>query len=60
MPHFGTFAPYLCIVIKKQRVMKNTEYNLNSLSSVISETSFSEIMNMINDMGLEIMDIRNA
>ncbi len=41
--------------------MKNTEYNLDALSSIISsEASFNELVNMIDDMGLEIMDVKAA
>jgi hypothetical protein len=50
---------YLCIRNKKQKDMKNTEYNFNALSSMISsEASLSELLSMIDDMGLEIMDVR--
>ncbi|MGP1525807.1 MAG: hypothetical protein ACTTIA_05550 [Candidatus Cryptobacteroides sp.] len=41
--------------------MKNTEYNFNALSSMISsEASLSELLSMIDDMGLEIMDVRTT
>ena len=34
--------------------MKNTEYNLDSLSSMISsESSLSALIDMMSDMGLE-------
>jgi hypothetical protein len=39
--------------------MKSTEYNIDSLSSVISsESSLEALMGMINDMDLEIKDIK--
>ena len=35
--------------------MKNTEYNLNSLSEMISsESSLSALLEMMDDMGLEL------
>ncbi len=35
--------------------MKNTEYNLDTLSSVISsESSLSALLEMMGDMGLEL------
>lgn len=41
--------------------MKRTEYNIDSLSSVISsESSLEALMGMISDMGLEIKDIKPA
>ncbi|MGP1393538.1 MAG: hypothetical protein ACTTK1_06180 [Candidatus Cryptobacteroides sp.] len=41
--------------------MKNTEYNFNALSSMISsEALLSELLSMIDDMGLEIMDVRTT
>ena len=40
--------------------MKNTEYNLDVLSSVVSsQTSFNTLLDMISDMGLEITDVRS-
>ena len=58
---FGTCILYLCIRNKKQKDMKNTEYNFNALSSMISsEASLSELLSMIDDMGLEIMDVRTT
>lgn len=61
VPQFGTTAAYLCIRNKKTGDMKNTEYNLDALSSIISsEASFNELVNMIDDMGLEIMDVKAA
>lgn len=35
--------------------MKNTEYNVDKLASMISsETSFSALVEMMDDMGLEL------
>jgi hypothetical protein len=40
--------------------MKNTEFNINSLISIISpETSLPELISMIDDMGLEMVDVEN-
>lgn len=40
--------------------MKNTEYNINSLLSILSpETSAQELISMINDMGLEMIEVEN-
>lgn len=42
--------------------MKNTDYDLERLATMISsESSFSALMEMMGDMGLEITEIaRNA
>ncbi len=38
--------------------MRNTQYNLDTLSNVISsESSLKTLMDMIGDLGLEILDI---
>ena len=38
--------------------MKNTEYDLEKLSSMISsETSFSALVEMMGDMGLEVAGV---
>ena len=37
------------------KAMKNTEYNLDKLASMISsEASFSALLDMMGDMGLEL------
>ncbi|HCQ72207.1 MAG TPA: hypothetical protein DIT75_02235 [Rikenellaceae bacterium] len=39
---------------KKNKVMRNTEYNLEKLASMISsESSFTALMEIMGDMGLE-------
>lgn len=40
--------------------MKNTDFTLEALSALVSTESFNAIADMINDMDLEIMDIRNC
>ena len=41
--------------------MKNTEYNLDALNSVISsDASFEALLGLISDMGLEILDVRQS
>ena len=56
---FGTIGRYLCIRNKKEPEMKNTDYNLSSLVNFISsDDSFQALKDMIDDLGLEIEDIR--
>lgn len=39
--------------------MNTTDYNINSLSSMISsEVYFQELVSMIDDMGLEIKEVK--
>lgn len=60
MPKFGTLKVYLCIN-KNRNTMKNTEFNLDSLQSIISSTESLEIlMEMIEDMDLEIKNIKTV
>lgn len=40
--------------------MKNTDFTLETLSTLISSDAFNAIADMINDMDLEIMDINRA
>lgn len=41
--------------------MKNTDYSLNVLGSIISsEDSLSALFEMIDDLGLEITDLRRS
>ncbi len=55
MPRFGTKTPYLCIRNKTTKVMRNTEYNLEKLASMISsESSFTALIEIMGDMGLEL------
>lgn len=54
VPWFGTSWAYLCTRNKNHNVMRNTEYNLDKLASMISsESSFSTLMEIMGDMGLE-------
>lgn len=58
VPRYGTSSRYLCIRNrknnKKHTVMRNTEYNLDKLASMISsESSFTALVEMMGDMGLE-------
>ena len=47
---------------KKNNVMRNTEYNLEKLASMISsESSFTALMEIMGDMGLEFEGaVKNA
>ena len=42
---------------KTQSVMKNTEYNLETLENVISTESFRALLDMIGDLGLEVTGV---
>ncbi len=37
--------------------MKNTEYNVDALSSVISSDAFSALKAIIDDLGLEVLEV---
>ncbi len=56
MPWFGTSVQYLCIRKQINTIaMKNTDYNLDTLASMISsEASFSALLDIMGDMGLEL------
>ena len=61
MQYVGTSLIYLCIRNKTTDAMKNTDYILKSLDNIISsEGSLKDILDMIDDMGLEITGIRIA
>ena len=46
---------------QNKEAMRNTTYNLDNLTSVISsESSLQTLMDMIGDLGLEILDIHTA
>ena len=62
VPHFGTSREYLCIRNQNYKVMRNTEYNLEKLASMISsESSFTALMEIMGDMGLEFEGaVKNA
>lgn len=41
--------------------MKNTEYNIDELNTIISsESSLDTLFDLISDMGLEILDMHKA
>ena len=43
---------------QKQRAMRNTDYNISALSSIIStEASFQALQGLIDDLGLELGDV---
>lgn len=61
MRYVGTSLIYLCTRNKITDAMKNTDYILKSLDHFISsEDSLKDILDMIDDMGLEITGIRIA
>lgn len=61
MRYVGTSLIYLCTRNKITDAMKNTDYILKSLDNFISsEDSLKDILDMIDDMGLEITGIRIA
>lgn len=41
----------------KTKVMKNTDFTLEFLSTLISSESFSALADMVDEMGLEIKDV---
>ena len=44
--------------LKKKKVMKNTDYDLERLASMISsESSLNALLEMMGEMGLEISDV---
>lgn len=64
MPYNGTMCLYLCIN-KTDEPLKlkdmNTDNTLSFISSMISsETSYRTLVDMIDDMGLEMMDFNIA
>ena len=70
-PNYGTSVCYLCPrkvrltkivnnnVNKKSRDMKNTDYSsVNGIQSIISsESSFSTLLDIIGDLGLEVISV---
>lgn len=62
VPYVGTSWSYLCISITENKVkMKNTDYNIDALGSIISSAdSLSALLGMIDDMDLEITSVRTA
>lgn len=56
MPWFSTSVQYFCIRKQINTIaMKNTDYNLDTLASMISsEASFSALLDIMGDMGLEL------
>lgn len=60
MPHIGTRYIYLCINIKKRKVM-NTDNTLAFISTMVSsDASYRALVDMINEMDLEIMGVTAA
>ncbi len=64
MPYFGTVAPYLCGTKQQeinQNAMKNTDFTIDSLSSLLSsESSYLFLVDMIKDLDLELLDVTHA
>ncbi len=58
--YIGTSIPYLCLRKQGQNfkintIMKNTDYSIDKLASMISsESSLSALLGMMGDMGLEM------
>lgn len=54
-------AVYLCIINGKKQnfeAMKNTDFNIDSLSSMISsEASYLSLVDMIKELDLELLDV---
>ena len=48
---------YLCTRKQKQRHMKNTEYNLDTLTNVISTESLQTLLEMVCDLDLEVTSV---
>lgn len=42
---------------QKHSIMKNTEYSVDALSTVISSDAFSALKDMIDDLGLEVLEV---
>ena len=45
---------------KNNGIMKNTEYNVDALSTMISSDAFSALKDMIEDLGLEVLEVSVA
>ena len=55
VPCFGTRWPYLCIRKQNGTAMRNTDYNIDALSSFLSnDISFQALKDLIDDLGLEV------
>ena len=58
VPQIGTSGLYFRVRNKENKnhkAMKNTEYNIDYLASMISsESSFNALLEMMGDMGLEL------
>jgi hypothetical protein len=51
---------YLCIRNKNERDMKNTDFNFNALSALVSsDASLQALKDMIDTLGLEIEDVKS-
>lgn len=61
VPLFGTIRAYLCIKSNNRIAMRNTDFTIENLASMISsESSLSALVEMIGEMGLEITEIALA
>ncbi len=49
--------PAVSLHQKKTDTMKNTEYSLDTLGSVISSDALSALAGLIDDLGLEVMGV---
>ena len=67
-PNYGTSSYYLCPRkvlnndVKNPRDMKNTDYSTaaNGIQTIISsEASFSTLLDIIGDLGLEVISVTN-
>ena len=68
VPQLGTSSAYLCtqkeitkasltnrkIKLKIKGIMKNTEFNLETLGTLISSDSFQALLELTSDLGLEV------
>lgn len=58
VPCYGTLASYLCNIKQRRHIMKNTDFTLESINSMISsDDSLSALAGIISDLGLELIDI---
>lgn len=58
MPYFGTNRVYLCIRNKNKGIMKNTTYDLSTISAFISADAFDAVRDMMETLGLVPEDIK--
>lgn len=58
MLSFGTNPLYLCIRNKNKSIMKNTNYDLSTISAFISADAFDAVRDMMETLGLVPEDIK--